>query len=62
MRSFAQWSRASEVVFSKRRGDVKGRVRKMCFVLISVMGEVRELWSEVGLLLDSVGWYSLIVC
>lgn len=31
MRSLAQWSRASEVVFSKRRGDVRGGVRNMCF-------------------------------
>lgn len=49
MRSFAQWSRASEVVFSKRRGAVRGVVRKMCFGLGSaVSGDVVSLFSGSG--------------
>lgn len=32
VRSLAQWSRASEVVFSKRRAPRRGVERKMCLL------------------------------
>lgn len=61
VRSFAQWSRASEVVFSKRRGAVRGVVRKICFLvvlgwLVSGDGVLFSLFSEEG------EWYILLSC
>ena len=45
VRSLAQWSRASEVVFSKRRAPERGEVVKMC----------------LGLVLGSGSWVCLVL-
>lgn len=49
VRSFAQWSRASEVVFSKRRAPERGEVVKMCLGLAFGSGSCACLYHLVSI-------------